>query len=88
MFKQNLEKILEELNTFRRKSRAQILSNCVKEKLDLTVQKYNSKVSWNAEYLATRDSSKVLKALTKLQKKDDRDALDSMIEGEEYSHYD
>lgn len=82
-FKKNILKIKEELFKYESVSRADLFSSCIQDKLDTTLRKYNYEISRNADYLRTRSSAKVLKALTKLQKKDDMELLDSMAEDDE-----
>ena len=53
------------------------------ERLEATLEKYNREIELNSDYLLTRSSFKVLKALTKLQKRADKNVLEALAkEGE------
>ena len=82
MFSQNLKYIKKELNKYTDKNHEDLLAYCIKDKLDTALLRYNKEMDLNSEYVLTRSSLKVLKAITKLQKKADKQALEDAAEGE------
>lgn len=84
MFNSNLKYIKKELNRYADKNPQELLSDCINEKLQATLERYNKEIELNSDYLLTRSSAKVLKALTKLQKRADKDDLEfAAKEGED-----
>ena len=70
-----LKKISAELHKYDEYDRQALLKTCINNKLAYTLKRYNEDIDANSEYLLTRSSFKVLKALTKLQKKEDVKAI-------------
>lgn len=82
MFSSNLKYIKKEINRYIDKTPAELLSYCIEDKLNTTLKKYNKEMDLNSDYLLSRSSFKVLKAITKIQKKSDKKALEDAIEGD------
>lgn len=78
MLKENIEIILRNNLKYDGYTRARLLQECIHNKLKATVLKYNEEIEDNADYLLTRSSTKVLKALTKIQKADDKKTLKAL----------
>lgn len=70
-----LKMINTELHKYDECDRQALLKTCINNKLAYTLKRYNEDIDANSEYLLTRSSFKVLKALTKLQKKEDVKAI-------------
>lgn len=79
----HLKHIKQDLNKYADKTPAELLSMCIDDKLQGTLEKYNEEIKLNSEYILTRSSFRVLKALSKLQKKADKEALEAASLGEE-----
>lgn len=77
MLKNNLETIEKDLNACSNMKRQDLFKSCVNEKLKTTLDNYLHIIEVNSDYLLTRNSMKVLKALTKQQKQEDKKALES-----------
>lgn len=76
----HIKHIKKDLNKYADKSREELLSLCIDGKLDATLEKYNREIELNSDYLLTRSSFRVLKALTKLQKRADKGVLEAIAE--------
>lgn len=84
MLKTEINHIKYDLNKYSDKNREDLLSYCINDKLQGTLERYNEEIKLNSDYILQRSSFKVLKALAKLQKKADKEALESeIIKGEE-----
>lgn len=75
-----IKHIKYDLSKYKDMSRPELLSFCINDKLQGTLTKYNEEIKLNSDYLLTRSSFRVLKALTKLQKKADKAVLESLSE--------
>ena len=79
----HIKNIKKELSKYQDKSQEELLSMCIDNKLEATLEKYNREIELNSDYLLTRSSFRVLKALTKLQKRADKNVLEALAkEGE------
>lgn len=79
----HIKHIKRELSKYQDKSQEELLSMCIDNKLEATLEKYNREIELNSDYLLTRSSFRVLKALTKLQKRADKNVLEALAkEGE------
>lgn len=74
-FKDTLNEIIQELALYKNVSPEEMLTECIRQKLQNTVLKYDKTLDMSSNYLTTRACEKVLKALTKIRKKDDKEAL-------------
>ena len=77
-----IKSIKRDLNKYSDKTKDELLSLCIDNKLQATLEKYNKEIELNSDYLLTRSSFRVLKALTKLQKRADKGVLEAIAEGE------
>ena len=77
-FKNNVLLIIEDFKKYYRVSKDTIYTDCIEKKLNLTVSKYNNELALNSRYITGRSDKKVLKALTKLQKNQDREILKNL----------
>ena len=79
----HIKSIKRDLNKYSDKTKDELLSLCIDNKLQATLEKYNKEIELNSDYLLTRSSFRVLKALTKLQKRADKGVLEAIAkEGE------
>ena len=79
----HIKSIKKELNKYSDKTKDELLSLCIDNKLQAALEKYNKEIELNSDYLLTRSSVRVLKALTKLQKRADKEVLEALAaEGE------
>lgn len=76
----HIKHIKKDLAKYSDKSRDDLLSMCITGKLEATLEKYNREIELNSDYILTRSSFRVLKALTKLQKRADKGVLEALIE--------
>ena len=79
-FKNNVLSIIEDFKKYYKISKDTIYTECIEKKLNLTVLKYNKELALNSRYIERRSDKKVLKALTKLQKNQDREVLKSITQ--------
>ena len=79
MLSKNLKLIKQDLDKYKDKTPIELFHDCIHQKLYLTLQRYNEEIDFNSDYLLTRSSTKVLKAITKIQKRDDKNVLEEMI---------
>ena len=73
-----IKHIIYDLNKYKDLSQSDLLTNCINNKLQTTLETYSEEIKLNSDYLLTRSSFKVLKALTKLQKRADKDVLEEI----------
>ena len=86
MLEAKIKHIKQDISKYENINRADLLTKCIDDKLRATLKKYNLDMELNSDYLLKREGTRVLKALTKLQKKDDKEALLASIEEEEYEN--
>ena len=75
----NLEEIISEMQVHKGFSRDKFFEDCIKKKLNNIVDLYNLDLDYNTNFLATRDSERVLRTITKQQKLKDRELLKSYM---------
>lgn len=80
MLSTQIKHIKYDLNKYANMSQAELLSYCINDKLQGTLKTYNDEIRMNSDYLLTRSSFRVLKALIKLQKKADKNVLESLAD--------
>lgn len=80
MLSVQIKHIKYDLNKYKDMSPNELLTFCINDKLQGTLNRYNEEIKLNSDYLLTRSSFRVLKALTKLQKKADKAVLESLAE--------
>jgi hypothetical protein len=76
-------KIIEsELNAYKDLSKVEIFNTFINKRLAATLIKYNEQIDATSEYLLRQSSVRVLKALTKIKKVDDKDIIQQYRESE------
>ena len=75
--KEILDEIEQELNRYKDVSRTELFNQCIDERLKAVLLQYNEEADVTSNYLIRRGSARVLKALTRMQKQDDKDVLES-----------
>ena len=77
-FSRNLHKIDKKLKECFATDRHKLFKECINHKLVETLKTYNEEVDVNSSFLIEQSTIRVLKALTKLQKKDDKAVLEEL----------
>jgi hypothetical protein len=80
MLHDTIMKITEELNRYKDLTPNQLFTQCINEKLKCTLLKYKVELQQSEEYLIKRKTCDVLKAITKIQKKQDKEDLQKAIQ--------
>ncbi len=83
MLSEQISHIQRELKKYENLTPSELLSFCIDSKLQATLKRYSDEVRWNTDYLLTRSSFKILKALTKIQKNADKEVLKTLGLGDE-----
>lgn len=78
-----LRTIEVELSTYKDLSKVEIFNTCINNRLAATLLKYNEQIDSTSEYLLRQSSVRVLKALTKIKKVDDKDIINQYMEDSE-----
>lgn len=78
-----LKTIEVELNTYKDLSKVEIFNTYINNRLAATLLKYNEQIDSTSEYLLRQSSVRVLKALTKIKKVDDKDIINQYMEDSE-----
>lgn len=78
-----LQTIETELCKYKDLSRVEVFNMCINNRLADTLVKYNEHIDSNSEYLLRQSSVRVLKALTKLKKVDDKEIINQYMEDTE-----
>ena len=80
MLSENIIKIKEDLDKYKDLSRSEFYTKCINEKLKSALHTYQIDLQESEEYLIRRRSTDVLKAITKIQKEQDKEDLEKIIE--------
>lgn len=75
-----IDEIEVELSRYKDLSKVEIFNECINNRLAATLVKYNEKIDSTSEYLLRQSSVRVLKALTKIKKVNDKDIINSYME--------
>lgn len=75
-----LQLIEKELNTYRDLTKVEIFNVCINNRLVSTLRKYNEEIDTTSEYLLRQSSVRVLKALTKIKKVNDKDIISEYLQ--------
>ena len=78
-----LIEIESELNQYYKIPRVEIFNICINKRLAATLRKYNAEIDATSEFLIKQESVRVLKALTKIKKNEDREVIKQNMEEEE-----
>lgn len=77
MLKTNIKYILKDIHAYDGYTKAKLFQECIRNKLKATIIRYDEEIEDSTDYLLTRSSAKVLKAITKIQKADDKNRLEA-----------
>ena len=80
MLKENIVAIKADLEKYVGVDRSQLYTDFLSYKLKATLEKYNETIEFSSSVLAKAASIRVMKALTKIQKKEDVANLKAAIE--------
>lgn len=78
-FAKNLKEIIQEIQVQKGFSRDKFFEGCINEKLKNIVARYNLDLDLGTNFLLTRPSESVIKAINKIQKVKDREVLRSYM---------
>lgn len=78
-----LSNIEDELSQYKDLTKVEIFNVCINNRLAATLVKYNEQIDSSSEYLLRQSSVRVLKALTKIKKNDDKDIINQYMEDSE-----
>ena len=78
-FAKNLKEIIQEIQVQKGFSRDKFFEGCINEKLKNIVARYNLDLDLGTNFLLTRSSESVIKAINKIQKVKDREVLRSYM---------
>jgi len=80
--KNNLAKIKAELALYDEFTRPELFNHCINQRLMHTLELYNVKTDQLSDFLIRQQGIRVLKAITKLQKFNDRKVIYENMKGE------
>jgi DNA integrity scanning protein DisA with diadenylate cyclase activity len=80
--KVNIEKIKNEMNKYSGLTRTEIFDHSINRLLKYTLKKYNNNIENLSEYLLNQEGMRVLKAITKIQKSNDKKVIQENMKGE------
>ena len=80
MLNEIIKSINDDLDKYKDLTHEQIFTTCIETKLRNTLLNYNYDIDLNSKFLLTRQAEKVLKAITKIQKEQDKEDLEKIIE--------
>lgn len=75
MLAKKIKQVEQEINQYNNLTRQELYQQCIDAKLKVTLDNYLHIIEVNEDYLLTRNSVKVMKAITKQQKKEDKERL-------------
>lgn len=78
-----LSNIEGELSQYKDLTKVEIFNICINNRLAATLVKYNEQIDSSSDYLLRQSSVRVLKALTKIKKNDDKDIINQYMEDSE-----
>ena len=82
MLKDRIIEISDDLDRYKDITRARLFTRCVDNKLKNTLQNYISDLDLTSDELMRKASFRVMKAITKIQKNDDKNAIKEQIKGD------
>lgn len=83
MLNEIIKSINDDLDKYKDLTHEQIFTTCIETKLRNTLLNYNYDIDLNSKFLLTRQAEKVLKAITKIQMKDNREAILNSVKQKE-----
>lgn len=76
---QNLKEIISDIDRYKDISRIDLINSCINKKLNLTLEEYQSDIDNTSEYLLKQNGTRVIKAITKIQKNNDKAVIESKL---------
>lgn len=87
--KQNINVINEELTKYTSFSKTDLFTYLINIKLQNSLLRYNQQISLNTNFLESRESCRVFKAIQKIQKQKDKEAIEQQLKSKtELNNYD
>lgn len=80
-FSDNLSLIKDELSKYDGLTRVELFNECINNKLKNTLYKYNVETEHMSDFLLQQEGIRVLKAITKIQKFDDKEIIYANMKG-------
>ena len=77
-----IDKIDEEINKYANFSRIELFEYCIQELLKEKLRLYSDEIDNTVQFLESRGSARVLKALAKIQKKEDKEIIEANLKKE------
>lgn len=74
-FKENLDKIADDLTLYSNLSRVELFNQCLKEKLNNLLLDYNEELDKKISWLANIDPKRVIRAINKIDRKNDKEII-------------
>lgn len=82
MLKDRIIEVAADLDRYKDIPRDRLFTQCIDEKLKHTLKTYISDLDLTSDELMKKAGFRVMKALTKIQKNDDKNAIKEQIEGD------
>lgn len=80
MLRENIKEIISDLDRYADKNRDELYTEFINYKLTNTLKHYNDEIEYNSDRLIKSESVRVLKAITKIQKRQDVENIKIEIE--------
>ena len=77
-----IDKIDAEITKYKNFSRVELFEYCIQELLKQKLKLYNDEIDNTVEFLENRGSTRIMKALTKIQKKEDKEVIEANLKKE------
>lgn len=75
-----LKELKEDLFKYSNMTKNQLWSECIDTKLKVTLNNYKADLEMSENYLETRESSRIMKALVTIQKQNYKNVIEDAIE--------
>lgn len=77
-----LKKITEEMNKYSKMTQVELFNQSINKLLTQTLKKYNNNIDLLSEYILNKEGMRVLKAITKIQKNNDKKIIYENMKGD------
>lgn len=77
-----LKKIAEEMNKYSKMTQVELFNQSINKLLTQTLKKYNNNIDLLSEYVLNKEGMRVLKAITKIQKNNDKKIIYENMKGD------
>lgn len=77
-----LKKIAEEMNKYSKMTQVELFNQSINKLLTQTLKKYNNNIDLLSEYILNKEGMRVLKAITKIQKNNDKKIIYENMKGD------